>query len=375
MLRLICTIVRWLPPGFPGRARQCTRRNRFPHFVDDYLALPVRSLSFQRARWTASTPTTTSSRTSAAPAVDTHAGALAGFARRLDAIPGGRSAARRAGRAPDRRRQHSIAAVRGRGGALVGAEPALLRRDAGLEPCRPGDLRLRPGGPNAPAASCPSSGRYGGSLQAARENVKEPPAIFVKVGIDTLNGVVTFIDADLPRAFARCRRHAPARRPRRRFAARPSRRIGQYAQFLENEVRPKARASFRLGPRDASSRSCGSTRASPCPSRSCWRSPSASSPRPRRSSAPRRRSSRQRPARHLAQGQAAPPEARHRSSPPRASRCAELKTFLERSNVVSMPDDGEVGSERHPGLLPLVVRQHVDARPVRDARRARRSIT
>src|SRR4029079_18788875 len=39
-------------------------------------------------------------------------------------------------------------------------------------------------------------------IQAARENVKEPPAIFVKVGLDTRRGVRSFIDTDLPRAFS-----------------------------------------------------------------------------------------------------------------------------------------------------------------------------
>ena len=39
-------------------------------------------------------------------------------------------------------------------------------------------------------------------VQAARDNIKEPPAIFVKVGIDTWRGAMAFIDADLPRAFS-----------------------------------------------------------------------------------------------------------------------------------------------------------------------------
>ena len=38
-------------------------------------------------------------------------------------------------------------------------------------------------------------------VQAARDNIKDPPAIFVKTGIDTFRGIVTFIDSDLPRAF------------------------------------------------------------------------------------------------------------------------------------------------------------------------------
>ena len=38
-------------------------------------------------------------------------------------------------------------------------------------------------------------------LQAARDNIKEPPGIFVKVGIETMRGALKFIDDDLPRAF------------------------------------------------------------------------------------------------------------------------------------------------------------------------------
>src|SRR5205823_14695586 len=40
-------------------------------------------------------------------------------------------------------------------------------------------------------------------IQAARDNVKEPPGIFVKVGIESMRGVLKFIDQDLPRAFSR----------------------------------------------------------------------------------------------------------------------------------------------------------------------------
>ena len=38
-------------------------------------------------------------------------------------------------------------------------------------------------------------------IQAARDNVKDPPGIFVKVGIETFNGALRFIEHDLPRAF------------------------------------------------------------------------------------------------------------------------------------------------------------------------------
>ena len=84
-------------------------------------------------------------------------------------------------------------------------------------------------------------------IQAARDNIKEPPGIFVKVGIETMRGALKFIDHDLPRAFAVARRSctcsaiSPTPRPKRR---RPWR---SYIDYLENEIAPKARASFRLG--------------------------------------------------------------------------------------------------------------------------------
>ena len=39
-------------------------------------------------------------------------------------------------------------------------------------------------------------------IQTARDNIKEPPGIFVKVGIETMRGALKFIDEDLPRAFS-----------------------------------------------------------------------------------------------------------------------------------------------------------------------------
>src|SRR5437588_10790736 len=39
-------------------------------------------------------------------------------------------------------------------------------------------------------------------VQAARDNIKDPPGIFVKIGTETMRGTLTFIETDLPRAFA-----------------------------------------------------------------------------------------------------------------------------------------------------------------------------
>ena len=83
-------------------------------------------------------------------------------------------------------------------------------------------------------------------LQAARDNVKDPPGIFVKVGLETMRGALKFIEQDLPRAFASVDDlHllgdlADAQ-------AEASQAIGAYLEHLETEVAPRARGSFRLG--------------------------------------------------------------------------------------------------------------------------------
>jgi uncharacterized protein (DUF885 family) len=84
-------------------------------------------------------------------------------------------------------------------------------------------------------------------IQAARDNITDPPGIFVKVGIETMRGALKFIDDDLPKAFSSVDDlHllgdlADAQ-------AEASHAVGAYVQHLETETAPKARASFRLGP-------------------------------------------------------------------------------------------------------------------------------
>ena len=39
-------------------------------------------------------------------------------------------------------------------------------------------------------------------IQSAQDNIKDPPGIFVKSGLEVLRGTLRFIEADLPRAFA-----------------------------------------------------------------------------------------------------------------------------------------------------------------------------
>src|SRR5690606_11021043 len=83
-------------------------------------------------------------------------------------------------------------------------------------------------------------------VQAARENVKECPGIFVKVGLETWRGVLTFIESDLPRAFSSLDDlHIISDLADTSTEAAAA--VGAYIQYLETDLAPRAEASFRLG--------------------------------------------------------------------------------------------------------------------------------
>jgi uncharacterized protein (DUF885 family) len=83
-------------------------------------------------------------------------------------------------------------------------------------------------------------------IQAARDNIKDAPGIFVKVGIEAMRGTLKFIDEDLPRAFADVDDlHLLGDLADAQIEA--SQAVGQYIEYLETDLSPKGRASFRLG--------------------------------------------------------------------------------------------------------------------------------
>jgi uncharacterized protein (DUF885 family) len=83
-------------------------------------------------------------------------------------------------------------------------------------------------------------------IQAARDNIRDPPGIFVKVGIETMRGVLTFIEHDLPRAFSDVDDlHLLGDLADAQTEALQA--VGAYVESLEKEIAPRARASFRLG--------------------------------------------------------------------------------------------------------------------------------
>ncbi len=216
----------------------------FQHFIDDYLSY------LYEAHPTSATLDGNHvhddllddlSRT----AIESHLGALAGFSRRLDAIPAStltdvEQVEHRFVKSNLEARQFDAERVRpwerdphhyGQTLAVSLASQAVFTFAPETDRARRLLSKLR----QVPRL-----------VQAARDNIKDPPAIFVKTGIDTFRGVVTFIDHDVPRALSNVDdMHLLA--DLADASAEATAAISAYAQYLETDVRPKAKASFRLG--------------------------------------------------------------------------------------------------------------------------------
>jgi uncharacterized protein (DUF885 family) len=83
-------------------------------------------------------------------------------------------------------------------------------------------------------------------ITAAKANIKEPPPLFVKTALETLRGLLTFLDVDLPRAFSRLD-DLSVLSDLADVSTEAHGAIAGYVEYLEQEVAPKTRASFRLG--------------------------------------------------------------------------------------------------------------------------------
>ena len=83
-------------------------------------------------------------------------------------------------------------------------------------------------------------------VQSARENIRECPGIFVKMGLESWRGMLKFIDTDLPRAFANLGDlHILGDLADTSMEA--STAVKAYIEYLEADLAPRAKASFRLG--------------------------------------------------------------------------------------------------------------------------------
>ena len=83
-------------------------------------------------------------------------------------------------------------------------------------------------------------------MQAARDNIKDPPGIYVKVGLESMRGTLRFIDEDLPRAFGDLGDlHLLGDLADASTEAAAS--INGYIDYLDRDVAPRSKGSFRLG--------------------------------------------------------------------------------------------------------------------------------
>ena len=83
-------------------------------------------------------------------------------------------------------------------------------------------------------------------IEAAQTNVEDPPGIFIKTGAETFDGVVTFIDRDLPRAFRRLE-DLHLLGDLADAATEATDAIRRYTSYLRDTQAPRSRATFRLG--------------------------------------------------------------------------------------------------------------------------------
>ena len=215
-----------------------------PHFVDDYLAFlyEVHPTGATMDGVHVHDDLLEDYRRSA---IDTHASALAGFARRLDSIPATHLSPREQVEhqivsSNIRARQFELEVVRSwernthyYADTLAAslAAQAIFNYAPQTERARRVLSKLR----QVPRL-----------VQAARDNIKDPPGIYVKVGVETWRGTMAFIERDLPRAFSgvddmhllgdladACSEAVST--------------IGAYVEDLEKDIGPKAKGSFRLG--------------------------------------------------------------------------------------------------------------------------------
>lgn len=83
-------------------------------------------------------------------------------------------------------------------------------------------------------------------LEAASANVEDPPGILIKAGAEMFDGVVTFIERDLPRAFRRLE-DLHLLGDLADAATEATGAIERYNAHLRDTLAPRSRATFRLG--------------------------------------------------------------------------------------------------------------------------------
>jgi uncharacterized protein (DUF885 family) len=83
-------------------------------------------------------------------------------------------------------------------------------------------------------------------MQAARDNVKDPPGIFIKVGLESLRGTLRFINDDLPRAFGAVD-DLHILGDLADVSTEAASAIAAAVEYFERDLAPRSKGSFRLG--------------------------------------------------------------------------------------------------------------------------------
>jgi uncharacterized protein (DUF885 family) len=83
-------------------------------------------------------------------------------------------------------------------------------------------------------------------MQAARDNVKDPPGIFIKVGLESLRGTLRFINDDLPRAFGAVD-DLHILGDLADVSTEAASAIAASVEYFERDLAPRSKGSFRLG--------------------------------------------------------------------------------------------------------------------------------
>jgi uncharacterized protein (DUF885 family) len=216
----------------------------FPHFVDDYLAYLHEVLPSQASLDGVHLHDDLLEDLSRS-GVDGHVRALAGFSRRLNQIDP-------AHLAPEEQVEHTVVAanIEGRMYELEvvrswDRNPQLYADILGTSLASQALFSYAPE-PERARRVVSKLRQVPRLVQAARDNIKDAPGIFVKVGLETWRGALKFIESDLPKAFSGLDDlHILGDLADTSTEAAAA--ITSYIEYLDNDLAPRAKASFRLG--------------------------------------------------------------------------------------------------------------------------------
>ena len=216
----------------------------FPHFVDDYLAY-LHEVFPSQASLDGVHLHDDLLEDLSRPATDTHVHALAGFGRRLRQMDP-------ASLPPTERVEHTIvtANIEARMFELEvvrGSDrnPQIYADTLGTSLASQALFAYAPE-PERARRVVSKLRQVPRLVQAATDNIKDCPGIFVKIGLETWRGTLKFVESDLPRAFSELD-DLHILGDLADASTEASHAIQGYINYLEHDLAPRAKASFRLG--------------------------------------------------------------------------------------------------------------------------------